>query len=558
MLVKTPAIVYAAKSTQDRKDSIGTQLAEAREMAEANGWEVVAELQDEGFSAYSGNRGPAWQRAQEMAVEAAARFGTTCMLVAQAHDRFARGAGDRPGAPESLGEVWHRMRRADVWLRTVEDDEELRDESSVAAIGRRAHIDSLRKSKSVKKGMARRSAKGLHNARPPLGYINDGGYLVVEPREAVLVRRIFSDWCSGHSQRGIAQMLNQQGVRTQRGSPWFQGTLGKVLRNRVYVGVHSPADNLEAMCPCGHEAIIDRAQFERAQELMGKSAVGRRTRAGHLFLKGAGCRLYCGLCHAPLCPRTDNRRDYEVYTCLSKLSHGKGACEMPVVQRRFVEEALLGELVERVDIEAMTAVHASQAGIQVAAISEQLTEAEHSEMLAQQRLTRVKRAFQDGHLDATDWSEQRQELQGELDGARAQTEHLRDRERQLQAALSARVDVDAEVTRFLDEISDLAALPRDQETLVALRAAFQRYWKGFTVYPPGHVPEPMLAKLPRDAARRAWAIEPIVRSDDKIVLEMPAPIHAYDENKGWPLALPSADAVLCSWLSAPRVLEPSA
>src|SRR5262245_42547333 len=93
----TPAVIYAAKSTQDRHDSIPTQLAEARDMADENGWTVVDEFHDEGFSAYSGNRGPGLEAAKVSAARAAAEFGTTAMLIAQAHDRFARGAGDRPG-----------------------------------------------------------------------------------------------------------------------------------------------------------------------------------------------------------------------------------------------------------------------------------------------------------------------------------------------------------------------------------------------------------------------------------------------------------------------------
>src|ERR1700754_5076047 len=60
---ETLAIIYAAKSTQDKRRSIGTQLEDAREFCEDNGWTVVdpphkAAYKDEGFSAYSGNRGP--------------------------------------------------------------------------------------------------------------------------------------------------------------------------------------------------------------------------------------------------------------------------------------------------------------------------------------------------------------------------------------------------------------------------------------------------------------------------------------------------------------------
>jgi hypothetical protein len=139
------AVVYCAKSTQDRQ------------MAAKNGWTVIGEFSDENFSAYSGNRGPGLEAAKRCATEAARKSGSIVMLVAQAHDRFARGAGDAPGAPQSLGELWHELRRENVHLRTVEDDEEMRDEQTVAAIGRRAYIDSRRKSKSVKKGLARRA-----------------------------------------------------------------------------------------------------------------------------------------------------------------------------------------------------------------------------------------------------------------------------------------------------------------------------------------------------------------------------------------------------------------
>ena len=62
----TCAVLYAAKSTADRHRSIETQLEDGRRMAAENGWTVVAEHRDEGFSAYSGNRGAAWPMPRPM------------------------------------------------------------------------------------------------------------------------------------------------------------------------------------------------------------------------------------------------------------------------------------------------------------------------------------------------------------------------------------------------------------------------------------------------------------------------------------------------------------
>lgn len=69
-----PAILYGAKSTLDRRRSLKTQLEDAREFAEENGWTVVGEYRDEGFSAFSGNRGPGLHAAEQHAERAAAEL----------------------------------------------------------------------------------------------------------------------------------------------------------------------------------------------------------------------------------------------------------------------------------------------------------------------------------------------------------------------------------------------------------------------------------------------------------------------------------------------------
>jgi len=69
-------ILYAAKSTEDRRGSIPDQLRECRAaIGRESGREVVAEYTDEAFSAFSGDRGPglveAMQHAEELAEEGA-------------------------------------------------------------------------------------------------------------------------------------------------------------------------------------------------------------------------------------------------------------------------------------------------------------------------------------------------------------------------------------------------------------------------------------------------------------------------------------------------------
>ena len=95
-----PAVLYAAKSTEDKRGSIPGQLKATRANAESEGRRVLGEgYQDEGFSAYSGNRGPGLEQAKQAAITAATEHGEAELWV-QHSDRIARGAGDAPGAAD--------------------------------------------------------------------------------------------------------------------------------------------------------------------------------------------------------------------------------------------------------------------------------------------------------------------------------------------------------------------------------------------------------------------------------------------------------------------------
>src|SRR5271165_1103515 len=84
------AILYAAKSTEDKHGSIPTQLADCRALAAREGWDVVDDYQDEAASAYHGDRGP--QLAAALGeCESLSAAGATCALIVQHSDRLARG-----------------------------------------------------------------------------------------------------------------------------------------------------------------------------------------------------------------------------------------------------------------------------------------------------------------------------------------------------------------------------------------------------------------------------------------------------------------------------------
>lgn len=72
---QTPAILYAAKSSQDTHGSIPTQIEDCRAAALAESIDVAGEYTDEAYSAYSGSRGPGLKAAMEHAERLAAEHG---------------------------------------------------------------------------------------------------------------------------------------------------------------------------------------------------------------------------------------------------------------------------------------------------------------------------------------------------------------------------------------------------------------------------------------------------------------------------------------------------
>ena len=103
---------------------------------------------------------------------------------------------------------------------------------------------------------------------------------------------------------------------------------------------------------------------------------------------------------------------------------------------------------------------------------------------AQDRLTRVRRDYQDGKLDADDWRSFRDELTGEHAAALAQVERL-DEQRAVIVAEIEELDTENAV---LEELTALRAMvvsqARDAEGLEAFRVALKRLFAGFELLMP--------------------------------------------------------------------------
>lgn len=495
----TACIIYAAKSTKDRHLSIPEQLDDCREMAKENGWEIVGEFKDEGFTAFTGNRGPGLASAIDLAKRTAAERGRAFIL-AQHTSRFARGDGAAPNAPRALVELWHEWARANVRGRTVENDYALQTSVAAATQGEADHAESKRKSKSVRKGLRRRARdRGkLAGGPPPYGYRWVDSELVPVSGEVEIVRRIFAESIAGRSQVAIARALNRDGIPAQQVAKWMQPSVRRVLTNPIYVGaVRHDGEIYEGT----HAAILDAETFEAAQRIREAAADVRRSTknakgnlrgsapgsnngggryptGAHLFVKGL-LRCRCG---AAMIPRTDRRRNgetAETYRCLAR-HHDLDACDQMPVRREEIDAAMIDELDRRyLDLAATRERYAARKAADAAAAAGVLATAERELAQADDALARIRRDYRDGKISAADWSEFREELEAERSAAEAAAERARKR-----AAAVSDEDVSDEVLDRLRELraTVLGGLDRAPD-LDALRKLLRQMFESVTYLP---------------------------------------------------------------------------
>ena len=150
-------VIYAAKSTADRRGSIPDQLRECRSVTESDDARcLVAEYSDEAFSAFRRNRGPGLEDAMQHVEDLALEHGTA-ELWAQQCDRLARGDGRSARHAVEIA-LWALKR--DVRVRTVQDPGTFSDLLYAVVTGQRNHDDSRRKGMSIVAGRRRSAERG--------------------------------------------------------------------------------------------------------------------------------------------------------------------------------------------------------------------------------------------------------------------------------------------------------------------------------------------------------------------------------------------------------------
>jgi len=341
MLVRMtkPVDIYVRTSAEngrgpERLRTFDNQEADARAFAAARGLELGETFRDTG-SGGSRARRPGLKAALDRV-----RRGQSAGIVVSYLSRLTR-----EGGPAML--LFQEIIDAGGTVYAPNAPDDISTADGRLHLGFQLLLDAHYREKQgelTEKAKAAAIAEGIPASPPPPGYEKGPDRRFRPNKDAPAVREAFRMRLRGDGPTAIADYLNAQGVRTNRGNPMTVDSVNKLLTSTTYLGA---AHCGEYVNPLAHQPLVEADLWEAVQK------VGRLPQAwprrGDFYLLGGFIR--CGACGAAMTGSRDST-GYRIYRCTGKTVAGcTNRARVPAdkVEVRVVEAflALRGEVAAR-------------------------------------------------------------------------------------------------------------------------------------------------------------------------------------------------------------------
>ncbi|MBM4073840.1 MAG: recombinase family protein, partial [Planctomycetes bacterium] len=318
--------MYARVSSKEQEKegfSIPAQLKLLKEYASAQGFAVAQEYVDVETAKQTGRAAFG-----EMVAYLKGHPAVRVMLVEKT-DRLYRNLKDWVTLDELDVEI-HFAKEGVVLSRDSRSSEKFMH--GIKVLMAKNYIDNL--SEETRKGMSEKAAQGIWPSFAPLGYRNvlgSDGKRTIEPDPDVapIIRQLFDWYVSGrHSIKEVARMARDNGLTFRKsGDPVQQGTVHKILHNRIYCG---DFDWKGKTYRGRHEPLVSRELWQRTQEVLdGRFALRPKKTKHQLAFTGL---LTCGHCGCALVGEIKKGR-YVYYHCTGY----KGKCPEPYTREEVLD-----------------------------------------------------------------------------------------------------------------------------------------------------------------------------------------------------------------------------
>jgi site-specific DNA recombinase len=223
-------ILYARVSTEEQTERFGltSQLSELRSHAGTLGYDVLHELVDDGYSGADLGR-PALNALRDLARSKAIEA-----VLVHDPDRLARKLAHQLVLTEELERAGVRLEFV-----TAPNTDSMEGRLLLNVRGVIAEYEREKIRERTMRGRREKAHQGfIVGGRRPYGYQTMNGVYTVDERESQVVLQMFH-WLvdEGLSIRRIIERLNHQGEKPHTSPRWAKSTVGRILRNELYVGI---------------------------------------------------------------------------------------------------------------------------------------------------------------------------------------------------------------------------------------------------------------------------------------------------------------------------------
>lgn len=295
--------VYARVSTGDPRQTSSYELQRnyyEKQVQKPPNWTLVSIYADEGLSGTSTQKRKEFNRMIEDC-----KAGKIDLILTKSISRFARNYVDCGHIVRELLDlnppVGVRFESENIFTLKMESEMQMLIFSGMA------QEESRIKSNAMNASIEMRFGSGIFLTPPLLGYDRDeDGNLIVNEKEAKIVRLIFFLYLYGYTCRQIADTLTQLGCRTKKGNTvWSAGSILQVLRNERHCGAvrarktftpnylnHKSRKNrgnrLGYFVEDHHDPIIPPEDYFAAQKLISNAKYGGRGILPELYFVSEG------------------------------------------------------------------------------------------------------------------------------------------------------------------------------------------------------------------------------------------------------------------------------
>lgn len=352
---KTRVVAYCRVSTDSNEQlvSLQAQNAHYETYIKANPeWEYAGLYYDEGISGTKKEN-----RSDLLRMLSDCETGRIDLIITKSISRFARNTTDCLEMVRKLIDLGVHIYFEKENINTGSMESEL----MLSILSGLAESESISISENTKWAIQRRFQNGTFKiSYPPYGYQNIDGQMIVNLKQAEVVKYIFAEVLSGKGTQKVANDLNQKGIPSKRGGRWAATTIRGILTNEKYTGdvilqktytdshfnrhTNYGEENMY-LVENHHEAIISHEDFEAVDAILNQRAKEKgieKRNSKYLNRYSFSGKIICSECGSTFKRRihSSGPRKYIAWCCSKHISNIT-ECSMQFIRDEDIKTAFV-------------------------------------------------------------------------------------------------------------------------------------------------------------------------------------------------------------------------